>query len=581
MIAASCSPQPTHFSMPSLRDLRFLSLCAFAACGATPDGTPAAAVSVTGGTLVISTPAEPDNLLPPITTSLSGRQVEDLIFQRLADIGASLNTVGDAGFTPNLATRWQWSPDSLSIAFTLDPAARWHDGVPVRAADVRFSLSLVTDPRVASPTALLLANVDSISARDSLTAVVWFKQRRPDQFFEIVYQLYVLPEHLLRTADRRRLAAAPIAMTPIGSGPFRVARWVPKQLLELVADTTGGRRRAQLDRVVFAVAPDPVTAFTRVAIGEADLYEAVRPDKVAEVASHAQLRLVLTPTLNYSYLGFNLVDQNTGRPHPLFGDRIVRRALTMATDRRSIVMNVYDSLAVQARGPFTTAQSTADTAHVPLPFAPDSANALLDAAGWTRGADSLRRRNGMLLAFGMLVPSTSVARMRAAVLLQEQFRRVGADVRIEGADMGGFVSRISARRFDTMLGAWSQDAGPAGVRDTWTSAAATAGGNNMGNYRNSHFDAHVDSGLAAFAPAAMHAHFAAAWRIIADDAPAIWLAEPRGVMAVHSRFVTSGMRPDAWWAGVAKWSIPADRRIARDAPAPAHAAALGPAGASR
>jgi len=85
----------------------------------------------------------------------------------------------------------------------------------------------------------------------------------------------------------------------------------------------------------------------------------------------------------------------------------------------------------------------------------------------------------------------------------------------------------------------------------------------------------VDSGLASFAPAAMRAHFAAAWRIIADDAPAIWLAEPRRVMAVHSRFVTPGMRADAWWAGVAKWNIPVDRRIARDAPPPA------PTGASR
>lgn len=575
MIVDVCSPKPTHCSMPSLRVLRLLSLCALVACGATPDTLPAPTAAATGGTLVVSTPAEPDNLLPPITTSLSGHQIEDLIYQRLADIGTALGMVGDAGFTPNLATRWEWATDSLSIAFHLDPAARWHDGVPVRASDVRFTFGLYTDPAVASPAAILMSSIDSISVRDSLTAVVWFKVRTPQQFFDIAHQMYILPEHRLRTVDRSRLAAAPIAMAPIGSGPFRVVRWVPKQVLELAADTTGGRRRAQLDRVVFAVAPDPVTAFTRVATGEADLYEAVRPDKVADVAGNAQLRLVLTPSLDYSYLGFNLVDPTTGRPHPVFGDRNVRRALTMATDRRRIVANLYDSLAVQARGPFTTAQSSADTTLVPLPYAPDSANALLDAAGWRRGTDSLRRRNGALLTFGILVPSTSVARMRAAVLLQEQFRRIGADARLESADMGGFMARIGTRRFDTVLSAWSPDAGPAGVREVWSSAAAVAGGNNLGTYRSASFDAQVDSGMASFAPAAMRAHFAAAWRIIADDAPAIWLAEPRRVMAVQSRFVTPGMRADAWWAGLAAWSIPVDRRIARDAPPPA------PSGASR
>ena len=155
------------------------------------------------------------------------------------------------------------------------------------------------------------------------------------------------------TADRSTIASSSFATKPIGSGPFRVVRWVPQQLLELAADTTGGRRRAQLDRVVFTMAPDPVTAFTRVATGEADLFEAVRPDKVADVAKNPQLRLIVGPSLDYIYLGFNLLDPATGKPHPIFGDRTVRRALTMATDRRSIVANIYDTLAVQSVGPFT------------------------------------------------------------------------------------------------------------------------------------------------------------------------------------------------------------------------------------
>jgi len=559
--------------MPSLRLLPYLcSLGLLAACRGATDAPPADNGSDDGGTLVVSTPAEPDNLLPPITTTQSGHQVEDLIFQRLADIGGALNTVGDSGFTPNLARRWKWAADSLSIAFALDPRARWHDGRPVRAADVAFSFALFTDPKTASPTAPLLANIDSMTVRDSLTAVAWFKRRRPEQFFDAVHQLYILPAHLLASADRSKLAALPFATQPVGSGPFRVVRWVPNQVLELAADTTGGVRRAHLDRVVFTMAPDPVTAFTRVATGEADVYESVRPDKVADVAKSAQLRLMMLPSLDYSYLAFNLVDGESGRPHAIFGDPVVRRALTMATDRRGIVANIYDSLAVQARGPFTASQASADPALTPLPYAVDSANALLDAAGWRRGPDSVRRKGAVVLRFGILVPSTSVARMRAAVLLQEQFRRVGVESTVESADMGGFVGRMTARTFDTILGAWNPDPGTSGVRDTWTSAGAMKGGNNAGEYRNLIFDAHVDSALAAFAPQDMRAHFAAAWRVIREDAPAIWIAAPRRVMAVHSRIEMAGMRPDAWWAGLSQWRIPVSKRITRDAPAVASGA---------
>jgi peptide/nickel transport system substrate-binding protein len=211
--------------------------------------------------------------------------------------------------------------------------------------------------------------------------------------------------------------------------------------------------------VLYSFAPDPVTAFTRVATGEADVFEAVRPDKVAEVRANPQLRLVVGPMLDYSFLGFNLRDADDRAAHPIFGDRNVRRALTMATDRRSIVANIFDTLAVQARGPFTAANASSDPSLKPLPYAVDSANALLDAAGWVRGADSMRSKNGTPLAFAMLTPSSSAARMRAAVLLQEQFRRVGVNATVDAVDFPTFIERSGKRRYETLVNQWSPDPG--------------------------------------------------------------------------------------------------------------------------
>src|SRR5690349_15783831 len=93
-----------------------------------------------GGTLVISIPGEPATLHPLLVASQADRQTTDLLYDRLAEIGDDMSTIGDKGFKPQLAESWQWSTDSLSIAFHINPRARWHDGRPVRASDVRYSV---------------------------------------------------------------------------------------------------------------------------------------------------------------------------------------------------------------------------------------------------------------------------------------------------------------------------------------------------------------------------------------------------------------------------------------------------------
>ena len=172
------------------------------------------------GTMIIAQPVVGGVGFPPLVEDNGGKLVQDLVFDRLAEISDDLRTIGDGGFTPRLAQKWAWAPDSLSIAFSIDPRARWHDGKPVTAADVRYTFRVFTDSVVGSSTAPTLQNIDSVSVRDSLTAVVWFKKRTPEQFYDVAYQLPIVPEHAyggiapkdLRTSDavRRPIGAAPI-----------------------------------------------------------------------------------------------------------------------------------------------------------------------------------------------------------------------------------------------------------------------------------------------------------------------------------------------------------------------------------
>lgn len=547
------------------RTLLVTLLATLAAC--SRGERPAAAGGDDGGTIVISVGADADALLPPLTVNVTAVQVGSLVFEHLAEPGERLGAVGDAGWTPKLARAWSWSPDSLSIAFHLDPRAHWHDGRPVRASDVRFTWQLYTDPRTGSDVGPLLANIDSVTARDSLTAVFWFKQRRPDEFFDAAFQMRVLPEHLLAGVPRDQLQASDFARHPVGSGPYRFARWVPRQTIELIADTAYHLGRPHIDRLIWSIAGDPDAALLRVLGGEADLIENLRPADVAEVAKHPELKTVPYPSMAYAYLLFNERDpQDPRRPHPVFGDRAVRRALTMAVDRAALVRSVFDTMATVSIGPITHALATYDSTVAQLPFAPDSARALLDAAGWRdANGDGIREKRGRALRFAIMVPNSSTPRMRMAVLLQQMFKTVGAQADIDQMDFPTVGQRLAARRFDAAMNAMVSDGNPATVRQNWSIPAARArDGGNDGGYESPAFDALIDTASAQMDVAKARAYYHRAYQVLVDDAPAIWLYEPISFSAMQKRIHPVGMRADMWWANLDRWYIPASQRIARD-----------------
>ena len=119
-----------------------------AACGSDRSGSGRG-----GGTVIVSMGSDAGSLFPVTVQDETGKAVTELLFDHLAEIGDGMATIGDEGFTPRLAKSWDWSKDSMSIAFHIDPAARFHDGVPVRASDVRYTFKTDQRSGVVSPNA--------------------------------------------------------------------------------------------------------------------------------------------------------------------------------------------------------------------------------------------------------------------------------------------------------------------------------------------------------------------------------------------------------------------------------------------
>jgi len=540
-------------------------LCALLLCACV--GTESQSGKSTGGTLVIAAGGDPDILVPALLSSVQAAEIVDQVYDRLANIGDSLNILNDAGFRPRLADHWTWSQDSLSIAFHIDPLAKWHDGTPVRSNDVRFTFQSTTDSTLGSGIPALIANIDSVATPDSATAVFWFHTRTPQQFYDATFQMPIIPEHIWKGVPPSAWRGSEQAKHPIGSGQFRFVRWIPGAVVELAADTANYRGAPKLSRVIWSIAPDFNTAVTRFLSGETDFFEALRPENLPEVAKHPELRLKPYRGLAYSFAQFNLRDPaNHARPHPIFGNRELRRALTMATDRANLVRSLYDSLANPALGPTVRAYPTTDPNLAQIPFDLARARQILDSLGWRdANGDGIRERKGRPLQFSLAVPNTSKQRVQLAVLLQEQLRQAGVKVDVEQLDFPVLMERERKRAFDAAIGVWSTQPSPGSIRGTWGTAGSRASsGSNYSSYENPVFDANVDSALASFNPAARKAYFTKAYDTIIQDAPAIWLAEPLPTVGYHSRLQLAPLRSDAWWAHIADWWIPSDKRIPRD-----------------
>jgi peptide/nickel transport system substrate-binding protein len=549
--------------MAAMKYIRLLGGLALFACAGSESGS----TRNLGGTLAISTGGDPDVLIPSLVATTQALQMTDLVYDRLAQIGDSLITLNDAGFRPVLADRWTWSPDSLSIAFHINPRAKWHDGQPVRSNDVRFTFESTRDSTLGTPVAALIRNIDSVSTPDSGTAVFWFHRRAPEQFYDATFQLPIMPEHVWKGIAPSAWRASDAAKHPIGSGQYRFARWTPRTAVEVVADTGNYRGTPRLSRVIWSIAPDFNANITRFLSGETDFFEALRPENIKEVAKHPNLRVKSYRGLSYLFAQFNLRDPaNHARPHPIFGNRELRRALTMAVDRAAIVRSVFDSLALPALGPTVRAYPTTDPNLQQIPFDLPRAKQILDSLGWRdANGDGMRERNGRPLQFTLTVPSSSKARGQMAVLIQEQLRQAGVKVDVERLDLGVLVDRVTKRAFDAVMNGWNIQPSPGSVRGSWGTAGSRAGsGNNYGAYENPVFDAYVDSALASFDPAARKSLFTRAYETIIQDAPAIWLAEPTPTVGYNARLNLAPFRSDAWWAHISDWWIPADKRIPRD-----------------
>ena len=516
------------------------------------------------GTLVIAAPGEVTTLLPPVTDAALDRDVFDQLFLKLADIGPEANTIGERGFEPQLAERWEWT-GPLTLTFHLDPRARWQDGRPVTASDVAFSFDVYADSVIDSPFRPSLRHLKSVTGSDSLTVVMTFRDRYPEMFYDAVYHVRVLPAHLLQSVPRTDWRTAAFGRAPVGDGPYRLVQWPPGQSLELVADSTFFLGRPHLRRLIWRFTADLTVAVTQVVAGEADAIQVlVSPANITRAEAAGHLATYVYPGSTYTLLEYNQhADGARTRPHPIFGDPDVRRAMVFATDRERMAQSVFAGHAKVPPAPIPQFWTGLWFPDLPVPpYDTAQAAALLARRGWRdTDHDGIRDRGGKKLSFHLAVPTTSAARKQYAQLIQEQLRAVGVDVVIDEMELATLQERTRSGHYDAALQSWNADPSPSSsMPQIWRAN----GNGNFTGYANPTFDRQVEQAVSAKTPDDAAAAWRAALTTLVQDAPAIMLYALDNVAAVDRRVTDVRLRPDSWWAYLRTWRIPLDRITDRD-----------------
>ena len=454
--------------------------------------------------------SSPNNLDLRQGTDSQSERVGGLIYDALVKKDDGLN------LRPWLATSWE-RPDALTWVFHIRSGVRFHDGKPLTAEDVKWSILSMTDGTLISAKGSAFANVDRISLNDPLTMVV--HTRKPDSSL-----LFNLSDGLFGVVEKG--AGRDEGLHPVGTGPFKFVEQVQDKdvLVERNADYWAGA--PSIARVRFEVVPDNLSAALEMKKGSADVESNfITLDMVHSLQGLPNLKIEAAPGARVDYATFNVND-------PALRDPRVRQAIACAIDRPALVAALW-------RGQAVLADSLLPPGHwaraAELPQYPhDVARAiqLLDAAGLKPD------KNGVRLRFTLKTSTDETTRLEAQVI-QQQLRAAGIELQVRSAEFATFYSDISKGAFQMYMLRWiGSNEDPDIFRYTAATSAFPPHGANRGRYSNARVDALLAAANAETAQEKRQAEYVEVQRILATELPTIPLWYPNNEV-VHSTRLTN------------------------------------------
>jgi peptide/nickel transport system substrate-binding protein len=355
----------------------------------------------------------------------------------------------------------QVAKDGLSVTWRLKQNVAWHDGKPFTADDVVFNWEYVMDPAAAAVTIGQYRDIARIDKLDSHTVKIVFKTPTPFWSAPFCGTGMIIPKHLFETYKGDKSREAPTNLKPVGTGAFKFVDFKPGDIVRgEINPNYHVANRPLFDQVELKGGGDAISAARAVIqTGEYDYAWnlQVEDDILKRLEQGGKGRVDIAATGNIEHIQLNNADPWTEvegersspkSKHPFLLDPAVRQALNVLVDRGSVQEQIYGRTGL-ATANFLNAPDKFRSKNTRFEFSPDKANQILDQAGWKRGADGIRAKDGKKLK---LVYQTAInaPRQKNQQIVKQACGKAGIDIEIKAITPSVYFSSDAANP-DTYL----------------------------------------------------------------------------------------------------------------------------------
>ncbi len=504
---------------------RFLRQSSFALAGASFSMLPWTAgesAPVRGGTLTIARPVDSISLDPYRDSSAPGAWVYGLIYDSLVTLSPAMKV------QPGLASSWRVLSPS-KVRFFLRRDVRFHDGTPCNAAAIKFTFDRTFNAKSPGIWASFAGPIKGATVVDDYTVDV----ESTEPFAPLLLSMAVVHGGMV-SPDAVRKQGDAFGRHPVGTGPFKFVEWVPNDHITLERNDAYWGPKAYLDRIVFRIIPEEEARVIALRTGEVDMV--LLPPLTALPALQRDPNYIV-----YSTTGTRTVFIACTLTQPPMDDVRVRRALMLATDRKSIVDNIVGPAGVLANDMMAPNIFGYAPVHLDKLYPHDvkRAAALLEQAGFKPGQGGVLERGGVPLTLTMMSSRGRYPKdAEISQAFQAQMHDIGIRVDLQIPEYAVVFSALRAPTLTVhlMLSAWGNITGDADhtLVTTGRSDQAPPRGWNAFRYFNPAYDKVVDQARTSVNPAERKTLYAQAQQMLARDLPYFPIYNMNNIAVAHS-----------------------------------------------
>lgn len=508
-----------------------------------------------GGTFIEGIAGQP-NIINPLFDQYNSadQDLATLIFN-------GLTRVDETGLIkPDLARKWDISPDGLIYTFSLRSDVQWSDGAPLSADDVLYTIQTVQASDYPG-----LSYISDLWRTVAITEVnptaVRFQLSEPFSPFLDYTTIGLLPAHILKDVSAADLPQAPFNRHPIGTGPF-ILDELTVDHATLSPNPRSFGPRPYLGNLDFKFYPDAESLFAAFGRGEIEGISQIPPENIIQARGTKSLTLYSARLSGYTLVFFNLDKVQ-------FQQKEVRQALSYATNRQGIIDDVLHGQGLPGSGPIVSNSWAFDQEIKLYDYDPAKARALLDAGGWSdTNGDGVRQKGKDTLSFTLLTNDEDPTRAEIARQLAKEWKAVGADVQVKLVSSASLVQdALRPRDFDAVLFGFQLPADP-DPYPLWNSTqmpSESDSGQNYSGWQNRDADELLEQARRIDDQARRTELYRQFQVMFMDQVPALILYYPVYTYAVDSRIhgIQLGplIQPSERFNNIAQWYLKTKRVI--------------------